>query len=70
MEAEGARLESPLCGRKDLSGRRADSALQLHFSWLLPYSGHTVVAGRDFTWTDIYGLRSYLIVFENFARQE
>ncbi|MGA9979760.1 MAG: ABC transporter permease [Candidatus Sulfotelmatobacter sp.] len=31
--------------------------------------GTRFVAGRDFTWTDIYGLRPRVIVSENFARE-
>ncbi|MGC2161616.1 MAG: ABC transporter permease, partial [Silvibacterium sp.] len=30
--------------------------------------GTRFVAGRDFTWADIYGMRQYVIVSENFAR--
>jgi predicted permease len=32
-------------------------------------AGTRIVAGRDFTWSDIYDLRQYLIVSENFARE-
>jgi predicted permease len=32
-------------------------------------AGTRLVAGRDFTWDDIYGLRQYMIVSENFARE-
>ncbi|HVN19191.1 MAG TPA: ABC transporter permease [Dongiaceae bacterium] len=31
--------------------------------------GTRIVAGRDFTWTDIYGLRPMVIVSEGFARE-
>jgi predicted permease len=31
--------------------------------------GTKLVAGRDFTWSDIYGLRPRIIVSENFARE-
>ncbi len=31
--------------------------------------GTRLVAGRDFTWSDIYGLRPMVIVSENFARE-
>ena len=31
--------------------------------------GTRIVAGRDFTWTDIYNLRPVVIVSENFARE-
>ena len=31
--------------------------------------GTRLVAGRDFTWADTYGIRHYVIVSENFARQ-
>lgn len=31
--------------------------------------GTRVVAGRDFTWADIYGLRPMVVVSENFARE-
>jgi predicted permease len=31
--------------------------------------GTRMVAGRDFTWTDIYGLRPMVLVSENFARE-
>jgi predicted permease len=31
--------------------------------------GTRIVAGRDYTWADIYGLRNMLIVSENFARE-
>jgi predicted permease len=32
-------------------------------------TGTRIVAGRDFTWADIYGLRPMVIVSENFARE-
>jgi predicted permease len=32
-------------------------------------AGTRLLAGRDFTWTDIYGLRQVAIVSENFARE-
>ncbi|HEY3628738.1 MAG TPA: ABC transporter permease, partial [Terracidiphilus sp.] len=35
----------------------------------LPALGTRIVAGRDFTWDDIYGLRHKVIVSENFARE-
>ncbi len=31
--------------------------------------GTRIVAGRDFTWTDIYGIRPMVMVSENFARE-
>lgn len=31
--------------------------------------GTHIIAGRDFTWTDIYDLRSKVVVSENFARE-
>ena len=31
--------------------------------------GTRIIAGRDFTWSDIYGLRPMVIVSENFARE-
>ena len=31
--------------------------------------GTRFVAGRDFTWSDIYGLRPFVVVSENFARE-
>ena len=31
--------------------------------------GTPLVAGREFTWDDLYGLRNHLIVSENFARE-
>ena len=31
--------------------------------------GTRIIAGRDFTWADIYGLRPMVIVSENFARE-
>ncbi len=31
--------------------------------------GTRIVAGRDFTWADLYGLRSMVMVSENFARE-
>ncbi len=31
--------------------------------------GTHLIAGRDFTWTDLYGLHDYIIVSENFARE-
>jgi predicted permease len=43
------------------------------FNYVSPNYFHTagtkVVAGRDFTWDDIYGLRQMVIVSENFARE-
>ncbi len=32
-------------------------------------AGTRMIAGRDFTWSDIYELRQYVIVSENFARE-
>lgn len=31
--------------------------------------GTRLIAGRDFTWDDIYGLHNYIMVSENFARE-
>lgn len=31
--------------------------------------GTRLIAGRDFTWSDIYGLHNYIMVSENFARE-
>ena len=43
------------------------------FNFVSPGYFHTagtrLIAGRDFTWTDTYGLRQYVIVSENFARE-
>ena len=45
----------------------------LLFDYVSPGYFHSMgtrfVAGRDFTWTDIYGLRPMVIVSENFARE-
>ncbi|MGA9585711.1 MAG: ABC transporter permease [Terracidiphilus sp.] len=32
-------------------------------------AGTRIVAGRDFAWSDVYDLRQYMIVSENFARE-
>jgi predicted permease len=32
-------------------------------------AGTRLVAGRDFTWDDVYGLRPFVVVSENFARE-
>ena len=44
-----------------------------HFRYVspgLPKSlGNTLVAGRDFTWTDVYGLRPLVMVSDNMARE-
>jgi predicted permease len=43
------------------------------FNYVSPGYFHTagtkMIAGRDFTWTDIYGLRPMVIVSEGFARE-
>jgi predicted permease len=43
------------------------------FNYVSPSYFHAmetrIIAGRDFTWTDIYGLRPMVIVSENFARE-
>ena len=43
------------------------------FNFVSPGYFHTagtrMIAGRDFTWTDVYGLRPVIIVSENFARE-
>ena len=36
---------------------------------LLKTMGNTLVAGRDFTWTDIYGKRPVAMISENLARE-
>lgn len=36
---------------------------------LLKTMGNTVIAGRDFTWTDVYDKRSVALVSENLARE-
>jgi predicted permease len=50
---------------------QSDPPLQL-YNFVSPGYFHTMgtrfVAGRDFTWADIYGLDHYVIVSENFAR--
>jgi predicted permease len=70
MEAEGRDWNLLYVEGKTYQG---DAPIRL-FNFTSPGYFHTlgthVVAGRDFTWTDIYGLRSYVIVSENFARQE
>ncbi len=49
-----------------------DSPLRL-YNYVSPGYFHAmetrIVAGRDFTWADIYGLRPMVIVSENFARE-
>jgi predicted permease len=55
---------------KDYQG--TDPPLRL-FNYVSPEYFHALgtrlIAGRDFTWTDVYGLRSTVIVSENFARE-
>jgi predicted permease len=45
----------------------------LFFNYLSPGYFHTVgtrfVAGRDFDWTDLYGMQNHVIISENFARE-
>ncbi|HEV2136112.1 MAG TPA: ABC transporter permease [Terracidiphilus sp.] len=52
---------------------RAGSAPMRLFNYVSPGYFHTVgtrlVAGRDYTWTDIYGLRPVAVVSENLARE-
>jgi predicted permease len=36
---------------------------------LLKTMGNSLVAGRDFTWTDVYGMRPVALVSENLARE-
>lgn len=52
---------------------RAGSAQMRLFNYVSPGYFHSVgtrlVAGRDYTWTDIYGLRPVAIVSENLARE-
>lgn len=52
---------------------RAGSAPMRLFNYVSPgyfqAVGTRVVAGRDYTWTDIYGLRPVAIVSENLARE-
>ena len=49
-----------------------DPPLRL-YNYVSPGFFHTmgtrIVAGRDFTWADIYGIRHYVIVSDNFARE-
>lgn len=49
-----------------------DPPLRL-FNYVAPGYFHTlgtrIVAGRDFTWSDIYNFNQYIIVSENFARE-
>jgi predicted permease len=44
-----------------------------YFNFVSPGYFHTagtrMIVGRDFTWTDLYGLRPVVIVSENFARE-
>jgi predicted permease len=50
----------------------ADPPLQLFNNVSPGYfhaAGTRIVAGRDVTWSDIYDLRQYMIVSENFARE-
>lgn len=52
---------------------RPGSAPMRLFNYVSPGYFHSVgthlVAGRDYTWTDIYGLRPFAIVSENLARE-
>lgn len=70
MEAEGRDWNLLYVEGKTYQG---DAPIQL-FNFTSPGYFHAlgtpVVAGRDVTWTDIYGQRSYVIVSENFARQQ
>lgn len=36
----------------------------------LPVAGTRIIAGRDLTWDDVYGLRPVVMISENLARQE
>ena len=57
--------------RKELRRQRASATpLQLRLAriFLTPWA-RDCVAGRDFTWSDIYSLQQYIIVSENFARE-
>ena len=53
---------------------RAGEATMRLFNFISPgyfqSAGTSLVAGRDYTWTDIYGLRSVGIISENLAREE
>ena len=52
---------------------RAGAAPMRRFNYVSPGYFHTagtrLLAGRDYTWTDIYGLRPVAIVSENLARE-
>ena len=56
-------------GRRTMAGRRptgrSSSSRPARFDTL----GTRLVAGRDFTWTDLYGARDVAIVSENLARE-
>ena len=47
----------------------ADARLQVRVSRLLRDAGTRLIAGRDYTWTDIYGRRPFVMVSENLARE-
>jgi predicted permease len=53
--------------------QRSDTAPQRLFKYVSPgffrAAGTRLVAGRDITWTDIYGLRPVVLISENLARE-
>ena len=49
--------------------RHAAAAVQICLPRFLPHGGDADVAGRELTWTDVYGQRPVAMVSENLARE-
>ena len=56
-------------GKNYARRRSAAAALQLRVAGILHTAGTRLVAGRDFTWADMYGVRPMVIVSEGLARE-
>ena len=44
--------------------------LQARFAGFFATAGTRLIAGRELTWTDVYGLRPVVMVSENLARED
>jgi predicted permease len=70
MQALGSNWDEIRVEGKDYTGTNPPLRF---FNYVSPdyfrAAGTRLVAGRDFTWDDVYGLRRFVVVSENFARE-
>jgi hypothetical protein len=59
----------PPCDSQAVMGEARRSGVKVISPGMFQALGTALVAGRDFTWTDLYDIRDVAVVSENLARE-